>query len=66
MTVLASAADTRSAEFRANAERMRALLDQLSERTAEAARGGPESARQRHLGRDPRELRRSDLLSEPP
>ena len=51
MTVLASAADTRSAEFRANAERMRVLLDQLAERTAEAARGGPESAQQRHLSR---------------
>ena len=51
MTVLASAIDPRSAEFRANAAGMRGLLDQLADRAAEAARGGPEASRQRHLSR---------------
>jgi 3-methylcrotonyl-CoA carboxylase beta subunit len=51
VTVLASAIDPRSAEFRANAAGMRGLLDQLADRAAEAARGGPEASRQRHLSR---------------
>ncbi len=51
MSQLASGLDTRGAEYRANAARMRALLDQLAERTARIALGGPEPARQRHLGR---------------
>ena len=51
MTVLASSLDTRAPEYRMRAEHMRALLAQLAERTAEAAKGGPENARQRHLSR---------------
>ena len=49
--VLASAVETRSEGFRANAAAMRALLDQLAARTQEAAAGGPPAARQKHLGR---------------
>ena len=49
--VLASAVETRSEGFRANAAAMRALLDQLAARTREAAAGGPPAARQKHLGR---------------
>jgi 3-methylcrotonyl-CoA carboxylase beta subunit len=51
MSVLASAIDTRGAEFRANAEAMRALLAELGGHTAQAALGGPEAARQRHASR---------------
>ena len=51
MSILHSGADTRGAEFRANADAMRGLLDQLAERTAEAALGGPEHARRRHFSR---------------
>jgi hypothetical protein len=39
--------DSSSEEFRANAERMRALNDELAKRRAEAALGGPERARDR-------------------
>jgi len=48
---LSSQLDTRSAQFRANAEHNRALLATLAERTAHAALGGPEASRQRHLAR---------------
>jgi len=48
---LSSQLDTRSAQFRANAEHNRALLATLAERTARAALGGPEASRQRHLAR---------------
>ena len=51
MSILASAIDTRGAEFRANAEAMRALLSELAGQTAQAALGGPEAARQRHASR---------------
>jgi 3-methylcrotonyl-CoA carboxylase beta subunit len=43
--------DTRSDEFAANAARMRALADELRKRRAEAAEGGPERARERHVAR---------------
>ncbi len=43
--------NTRSEEFRANAAHNRALLATLAERTAKAALGGPEAARQKHLAR---------------
>jgi 3-methylcrotonyl-CoA carboxylase beta subunit len=51
MPVLASAADPRSAAFAANAEVNRALAEELRDRVAEAALGGPESARTRHASR---------------
>jgi 3-methylcrotonyl-CoA carboxylase beta subunit len=49
--VLTSAADPRSAEFRANAERMAQLLARLRETTGAAALGGTDAARQKHVGR---------------
>jgi len=48
---LSSNVNPRSAEFRENAAAMRALLDQLAERTAHAALGGTEHARARHTSR---------------
>ena len=51
MPVLASTIDKGAAEFRANAERMRALVEELKARRAEAAQGGPERARERHVAR---------------
>ena len=48
---LASAIDTQSKEFRANAAAMRALVQQLDERRAQAALGGPARSRERHTGR---------------
>ena len=43
--------DSSSEEFRSNAARMRALNDELAKRRAEAALGGPERARERHVSR---------------
>ncbi len=51
MTVLTSATDTHSPDFRANAEAMRALVADLRSKVGEAARGGSESARVRHVAR---------------
>jgi 3-methylcrotonyl-CoA carboxylase beta subunit len=51
LAILASAIDKSSAEFRANAERMRALLEELKARRTEAAFGGSEKARERHVAR---------------
>ena len=51
MTILASSIDRNAAEFRANAERMRALVAELQMRRDEAASGGPERARERHVAR---------------
>ena len=51
MAILSSSLDRDSAEFRANAERMRALIDELVARRAEAAQGGSQKARDRHVGR---------------
>src|SRR6516165_730645 len=51
MTILASRIDTAAPEFRANAQRMRALVAELAERRAAAAAGGPPRARERHLAR---------------
>src|ERR1041385_7048517 len=48
---LASTVDTHSKEFRANASAMRALVQQLQERRAEAALSGPERSRERHTAR---------------
>jgi 3-methylcrotonyl-CoA carboxylase beta subunit len=51
MPKLTSALDTRSEAFAKNAAHNRALADQLRERTATAALGGPEASRKRHAGR---------------
>jgi len=51
MTILASRIDAAAPEFRANAQRMRALVAELNARRAEAAAGGPARARERHLAR---------------
>ncbi len=51
MTQLHSKIDPASPAFRANAERMRALVEELRGKTAEAAQGGPERAREKHLAR---------------
>jgi 3-methylcrotonyl-CoA carboxylase beta subunit len=51
LAILSSAIDTGGAEFGANAERMRTLTAELQARRAEAALGGSEKARERHIGR---------------
>jgi 3-methylcrotonyl-CoA carboxylase beta subunit len=52
MTILRSDIDTRSVEFTANADAMRALVADLRARVAEVQQGGGEAARKRHLGRN--------------
>ena len=51
MPVIKSMADTAADDFRTNAEAMRALVDDLKARRAEAALGGNERSRERHVGR---------------
>jgi 3-methylcrotonyl-CoA carboxylase beta subunit len=51
MPTLRSRLNPRSAEFRANAERMRALVADLRDKVAQAAAGGPEEARAKHAAR---------------
>jgi 3-methylcrotonyl-CoA carboxylase beta subunit len=51
LPLLPTSVDVNAAEFRANAERMRALTAELRARREEAALGGPERARARHVGR---------------
>jgi 3-methylcrotonyl-CoA carboxylase beta subunit len=51
MATLDSPVDTKSLEFRTNATQMRALVDELKRRRAEAAMGGPARARERHVAR---------------
>ncbi len=51
MTVLTSAVEPWSDAARANDAAQRGLADELRERTAEVARGGPASARDRHVAR---------------
>jgi 3-methylcrotonyl-CoA carboxylase beta subunit len=66
METLASRIDSSSAAFAGNDAGQRALVDDLRERLAAAALGGPEQSRQRHLGRGkllPRE-RIDQLLDE--
>ena len=48
---IASNIDTGSAEFAANAARMRMLADELQTRRLEAAAGGPPRIRERHVSR---------------
>ncbi len=51
MAILSSAIDTGSAEFRANAEKMAALTAELQGRRAQAALGGSDKSRERHVTR---------------
>jgi 3-methylcrotonyl-CoA carboxylase beta subunit len=52
MTVLRSDIDTRSPEFAANVDAIRALVTDLRARVAEAEQGGGAAARKRHLARN--------------
>jgi 3-methylcrotonyl-CoA carboxylase beta subunit len=51
MSVIKSSLDPRAAEFKANAAALRALVDDLREKTVQVSRGGSEEARQKHLSR---------------
>ena len=51
MTQLASAIDPQSDTFRENAAAMEALVADLRAKTAEAALGGSERSRERHVAR---------------
>src|SRR4051795_3480826 len=51
MSVIKSQVNARSAEFRANAERMKALVDDLKQKVAAASVGGDKSARDKHTAR---------------
>src|SRR6478752_1541654 len=51
LAILSSSIDKNGAEFRANSERMQALVSELQARRGEAALGGSEKARERHIGR---------------
>ncbi|MDH3219087.1 MAG: methylcrotonoyl-CoA carboxylase [Gammaproteobacteria bacterium] len=52
MAIIESSINNRGAEFAANREAMQALVDDLHARVDTIARGGGESARAKHLGRD--------------
>jgi 3-methylcrotonyl-CoA carboxylase beta subunit len=51
MPAIRSRLNPRSAEFRANSERMRALVADLRDKVTQAATGGPEEARAKHAAR---------------
>jgi 3-methylcrotonyl-CoA carboxylase beta subunit len=51
LAILSSAIDTGSAEFGANAEKMAALTAELHARRAQAALGGSDKSRERHVAR---------------
>ena len=51
MTAIATNVDIASPEFQANQAAMRGLIAQLQERRAQAAEGGPQRSRERHLSR---------------
>jgi len=51
MPVIRSRLNSRSEEFRANAERMRGLVADLRDKVAQAGVGGPEEARAKHAAR---------------
>jgi 3-methylcrotonyl-CoA carboxylase beta subunit len=51
LAILSSSVDKGAAEFRANAEKMRALTAELQTRRSQAALGGSEKSRERHVGR---------------
>ncbi|PKO84573.1 MAG: methylcrotonoyl-CoA carboxylase [Betaproteobacteria bacterium HGW-Betaproteobacteria-11] len=66
MSLIKSALNTRTTEFKTNAERLAALVADLREKSALVARGGSEEARAKHLARGkllPRE--RIDALLDP-
>jgi len=63
MSVLSSQIQTGSEEFRGNMERMRELVRELREKTAQAALGGSEAAREKYKSRGKLFVReRVDLL----
>src|SRR5256885_13138006 len=51
MSALKSQLNPRSAEFRANAERMKTLVDDLKEKIATVTVGGDQAARDKHASR---------------
>jgi 3-methylcrotonyl-CoA carboxylase beta subunit len=51
LAILSSSIDKNTADFRVNAQRMRALVSELQARRAEAALGGSERSRERHVSR---------------
>lgn len=51
MSVIKSKINLRSEEFQSNVTQMRSLVDDLTLKVKEIAKGGPESARQKHLDR---------------
>jgi 3-methylcrotonyl-CoA carboxylase beta subunit len=51
VTAIQSTVDTESREFRTNETAMRDLIEELQQRRAQAAEGGPPRARERHLSR---------------
>src|SRR5690606_32261555 len=51
MPKIVSQINTSTRAFRANASAMQALVADLAEKRAEAAKGGPEKLRQRHIAR---------------
>jgi 3-methylcrotonyl-CoA carboxylase beta subunit len=51
VAVITSSIDTAGSEFRTNRATMRALVEELEQRRAKAAEGGPARARERHLAR---------------
>jgi 3-methylcrotonyl-CoA carboxylase beta subunit len=51
VAILSSSIDKTSADFRANAEKMRSLVAELKERRSKAALGGSEKSRERHAAR---------------
>jgi 3-methylcrotonyl-CoA carboxylase beta subunit len=66
MTAIRSKVDPRGEAFRANAEAMGALVEDLRRKVQEAAQGGPEEARRRHLARGKLLVReRIDALVDP-
>jgi 3-methylcrotonyl-CoA carboxylase beta subunit len=51
VAALESLIDPKSKEFQANAAQMRELVEELNRRRAEAALGGNEKTRERHIKR---------------
>lgn len=51
METLKSQLNTRSPEFKANAEAMRKMVDDLREQTSKISLGGDENARSKHVAR---------------
>ena len=51
MPALESKLNSRSADFQANADAMRALVDDLRQQVEQVAQGGGEAARAKHTGR---------------